>query len=79
MQVHYILSVVLVSSLVTLSFQFDSLSSSQVEDIEKKLRSVIGRGSLATAVRLNFHDCVGKVLEDYKYTISIVQEVAMVA
>lgn len=59
MQVHYILSIVLVSSLVTFSFQFDSLSSSQVEDIEKKLRSVIGRGSLATAVRLNFHDCVG--------------------
>ena len=79
MWVHYILSLALVSSLVSLSIQFDSLSSSQVTAIEKKLRSVIRGGSIATAVRLTFHDCVGKVVEDYKYNIQVVQEVAMVA
>jgi len=50
---------VIFSTLVCSSLQFDSLSSSQVEAMKTKLRSVVRGSTLPTAVRLAFHDCVG--------------------
>ena len=59
MSPHSLLAFLLVSTLVSSSLQFDSLSSSQVENIKKKIRSVVKGSTLATVVRLSFHDCVG--------------------
>merc|ERR1711874_388850 len=57
---HHILSLLLVLSLATSAMmQFTSLSSTEVEAIKKKLRSVVRGSALPTAVRLSFHDCVG--------------------
>merc|ERR1711913_12658 len=57
---HHILSLLLVLSLATSAMmQFTSLSSTEVEAIKKKLRSVVRGPALPTAVRLSFHDCVG--------------------
>jgi len=52
-------SLSLMSILVCSSQQFDSLTTSQVDSIKNELRTVIRGPSLATAVRLSFHDCVG--------------------
>merc|ERR1711970_929941 len=57
---HHILSLLLVLSLATSAMmQFTSLTSTEVEAIKKKLRSVVRGSTLPTAVRLSFHDCVG--------------------
>jgi len=57
---HHILSLLLVLSLATSAMmQFTSLSSTEVEAVKKKLRSVVRGSALPTAVRLSFHDCVG--------------------
>ena len=59
---HHILSLLLVLSLATSAMlQFTSLSSTEVEAVKKKMRSVVRGSSLATAVRLSFHDCVGRL------------------
>merc|ERR1711915_1118620 len=46
-------------NLLCLSVQFESLSSTQVESIKRKIRTVVQGSTLPTAVRLSFHDCVG--------------------
>ena len=52
----------LVSLLLPLvASQFSSLSEAQVTQVKRKLRTVVKGGTLATALRLAFHDCVGKV------------------
>merc|ERR1711970_137427 len=57
---HHILSLLLVLSLATSAMmQFTSLTSTEVEAVKKKLRSVVRGSALPTAVRLSFHDCVG--------------------
>jgi len=57
---HNILSLLLVLSLATSAMmQFTSLTSTEVEAVKKKLRSVVRGSALPTAVRLSFHDCVG--------------------
>ena len=53
------LSLLLLFTLVASSLQFTSLSSSEVDAIKKKIRTVVRGPTLATAVRLSFHDCVG--------------------
>jgi len=54
-----LLSFFLISVMVSSSFQFTSLSSTEVENIKKKIRTVVRGSTLPTAVRLAFHDCVG--------------------
>merc|ERR1711874_14965 len=56
---HHILSFLLLSLATSAMMQFTSLSSTEVEAIKKKLRSVVRGPALPTAVRLSFHDCVG--------------------
>merc|ERR1740128_1271050 len=55
------LSILLFSTLVCSSFQFDSLTSTQVTRIKNKIKTVVSpaQSNLATALRLSFHDCVG--------------------
>merc|ERR1712013_849355 len=53
------LSLLLLFTLVASSLQFTSLSSSEVDAIKKKIRTVVRGSTLPTAVRLAFHDCVG--------------------
>jgi hypothetical protein len=37
-----------------------TLDSSTVEEVQSQLRSVVRGSSIATALRLSFHDCVGR-------------------
>jgi len=53
------LSLILLTSIISLSLGFTSLSSTQVDAIKRQIRTVVRGSTLPTAVRLSFHDCVG--------------------
>jgi len=59
MSPHYLLSTLLVSTLVGSSLQFVSPTTSEITAMKNKIRSVVRGSTLATTVRLAFHDCVG--------------------
>jgi len=54
-----ILSLILLTTVISLSLGFTSLSSTQVDAIKRQIRTVVRGSTLPTAVRLSFHDCVG--------------------
>ena len=57
---HLLLASLVVVSLLHFSTQFTDLSSTTVTTLKSTLRSVVRGSTLPTAVRLSFHDCVGR-------------------
>ena len=51
---------ILLALLALSSAEFTSLSSSDVTNIQRKIRPVVKGKAIPTALRLAFHDCVGR-------------------